>query len=59
MDYAEASYPFEGTIPHHFHHIARYMDEKRLKEINRRNRVAYERSAGERRRNSRCLELIR
>lgn len=36
MIYAEASYPFPGTTPHHFHHIAAWEDhrvaERRRKE---------------------------
>lgn len=59
MDYAEASYPFPDTVPHHFHHIARFFEEKRLKDIQRRTRVIAERSLRERRRGSRILEIIR
>lgn len=53
--YSEASY-FDG---YHYQHIAAFEEHKRLKAIERRNRVAYERSAGERRRNSRSLEFFR
>lgn len=59
MDYAEASYPFPGTVPHHFHHIAAFHEDKRLKDILKRNRVHAERAARERRTGSRILEIVR
>ncbi len=51
--YSEASY-FDG---YYYQHIAAYEEHKRLKEIDRRNRVAYERSARERRAGSRSIHI--
>lgn len=55
MDYAEASY-FDG---YHFKHIAAWLDEKRLKDIRKRNQVYAERAIRERRSGSRILAIVK
>ena len=40
MDYAEASYPFPGTKPHHFQHIAARDERRRLDHIEEAGRKA-------------------
>jgi len=50
--YAEMSYPFPGTVAHHFQHIAAYEEMKRRKRIDADNRAAlrqHERRNGSRR----------